>query len=182
MRSTRVALLLTALIAAPAVAQTFTGRATIVDADTIDVEGAPARIRLFGIDAPERGQVCTDAADKRFLCGSRAADELDAILGRNPRVSCHQTGWDRWRRVIAICRLGELDIGAEMVRRGWALDYPLLARAVRGSGGSGAGCASRAMGRGFRGSVGVAGKAAAASNACESDAPVGIIWTTTAHH
>ena len=106
----------------------FTGRATIVDADTIDVEGAPARVRLFGIDAPERGQVCTDAGDKRFLCGSRAADELDAILGRNPNVTCRQTGLDRWRRVVAICRIGQLDIGAEMVRRGWAFDFTRYSR------------------------------------------------------
>lgn len=92
------------------------------------MEGAPARVRLTGSTLPERGQICTDAADKRFLCGSRAAAELAAILGRNPRVSCRQTGWDRWRRVIAICRLGVLDLGAEMVRRGWALDFTRYSR------------------------------------------------------
>ncbi len=116
------------LFVTPAHAVEFTGRATTVDADTIDMEGAPARVRLFGIDAPERGQICTDAADKRFLCGSRAADELSAILGRNPVVTCRQTSLDRWRRVVAICRIGELDIGAEMVRRGWALDFVRYSR------------------------------------------------------
>lgn len=40
----------------------FTGGVTIIDARPLNVDGATARVRLFLIDAPERGQSCTDTA------------------------------------------------------------------------------------------------------------------------
>lgn len=30
---------------------------------------------------------------------------------------------DRYKRIVAICRIGKLDLGAEMVRAGWALAF-----------------------------------------------------------
>lgn len=56
------ALLVVALVAwfavspAPA-AERIEGRATVTDGDTIAAEGTEARIRLYGIDAPESGWV-----------------------------------------------------------------------------------------------------------------------------
>ena len=48
----------------------------MIDGDTIDIHGE--RIRLFGIDAPESRQTCTDAArDTTYRCGQRAAEALD---------------------------------------------------------------------------------------------------------
>src|SRR5215470_15977201 len=43
----------------PRCAETLTGPATVVDADTIVVGGE--RIRLQGIDAPETDQICLDS-------------------------------------------------------------------------------------------------------------------------
>ena len=40
----------------PAKPQTISGRASVIDGDTIEIHGI--RIRLFGIDAPETGQTC----------------------------------------------------------------------------------------------------------------------------
>jgi endonuclease YncB( thermonuclease family) len=37
----------------------LTGRASVIDADTIEIHGT--RIRLWGIDAPESTQLCRDA-------------------------------------------------------------------------------------------------------------------------
>ena len=43
-----------------ALAQNLVGRASVVDGDTLEVQGV--RIRLWGIDAVESSQTCLDAA------------------------------------------------------------------------------------------------------------------------
>jgi endonuclease YncB( thermonuclease family) len=65
--------------AAPA---SVTGRASVVDGDTIEIQGA--RIRLHGIDAPESGQTCTDAASRPWRCGREAAFVVADMLGSRP--------------------------------------------------------------------------------------------------
>jgi endonuclease YncB( thermonuclease family) len=56
MRVTPVILFL--LFALPAMADDLTGQASITDGDTLEIHGT--RIRLWGIDAPESGQLCRD--------------------------------------------------------------------------------------------------------------------------
>lgn len=115
------------LITTPACAE-FSGRAIVVDGDTIDVEHHPTRVRLFGMDVPESGQICTDGASKRFLCGVRAADELAGIIGRNGRVTCQAVDRDGYGRTVATCRVDGRDLSAEMIRRGWAVDFVRYSR------------------------------------------------------
>ena len=52
----------------------------------------------------------------------RATAVLRAIIV-GQEVRCVEKGRDRYRRVLAICYVGEIDIGGELVRRGWALAY-----------------------------------------------------------
>ena len=95
----------------------ITGRATVIDGDTIDVAGL--RIRLEGIDAPESSQTCLTAAGQVWPCGSVATRELGRLMaGRD--VSCENRGLDKYGRTLGICSVGSLDINAEMVRQGWA--------------------------------------------------------------
>jgi endonuclease YncB( thermonuclease family) len=120
----RIAIALT-LLATPVLADpaAIKGLAQVIDGDTITVEGTAPRIRLAYIDAPESTQPGYDADNKRYLCGSRAAEALAEIVGRNGRVSCTETDRDRYGRIVAVCFVGTVDINREMVRRGWAVEY-----------------------------------------------------------
>lgn len=96
------------------------GRASVIDGDIIEIRGE--RIRLFGIDAPEMGQHCTDGQGKSYRCGQRAAFVLDARIGEGI-VTCEVKDRDRYERKVAICRVFGEDLGAWMVGLGWALAY-----------------------------------------------------------
>ncbi|WP_244498043.1 thermonuclease family protein [Aureimonas sp. AU40] len=108
---------------APA-AERIEGRATVVDGDTLAIEGTKARIRLYGMDAPESSQTCDDAAGKRYLCGSRAAQYLADLIGRSGRVTCFEEDRDRYGRIVAECATpGNVVLNAAMVKAGWAIEY-----------------------------------------------------------
>lgn len=95
------------------------GKAWVIDGDTIEVAGT--RIRLEGIDAPERDQTCTDTKGADWPCGKTAARELrEHIRGRE--LSCDKRAFDRFERVLAVCLLPDgSDVNAWMVQQGWAL-------------------------------------------------------------
>jgi Micrococcal nuclease (thermonuclease) homologs len=83
----------------------------IVDGDTIRCQGQ--RVRLWGINAPER-------SDPRGPAATRAL--ADIIRGRT--LTCEPKDTDRYGRIVARCFVGRRDIAAEMVRQGHAVDMP----------------------------------------------------------
>ncbi|MDA0367203.1 MAG: thermonuclease family protein [Proteobacteria bacterium] len=97
-------------------AQQLRGAARVVDGDTLAIDGA--RVRLFGIDAPERGQPCRDGGD----CGAQSQDFLEALIGGR-QVTCAPEDIDRYGRVVATCFAGGADLNRAMVRAGHALPY-----------------------------------------------------------
>lgn len=102
-----------------AYAEEIVGRASVTDGDTLIIQGE--RIRLHGIDAPERAQTC-EAGGKAWRCGQKASLALADKIGRLP-VRCETFQRDRYGRAIAICRQGQTDLNRWMVRNGWALAY-----------------------------------------------------------
>ncbi len=96
------------------------GVASVIDGDTIEIHGQ--RIRLFGIDAPEKGQRCTTKAQEIWRCGQKASLALSDRLGRKT-VTCEERDWDRYGRMVAICLLGKEDISAWMVHEGLAVAF-----------------------------------------------------------
>ena len=56
MRSILAVALFLLVVSSAAQAETIAGRATVIDGDTLEIEGE--LIRLLDIDAPERGQFC----------------------------------------------------------------------------------------------------------------------------
>ena len=96
------------LLAAPALADV-----TVIDGDTIKVDGTT--YRLWGVDAPEYRQFCDDG----FAAGGLAFDVLRELV-RGKKVECEPKSKDRYGRTIAVCRVGGLDLASMMVRAGWA--------------------------------------------------------------
>ena len=92
----------------------LTGRAHVIDGDTIIVAGH--RIRLAGIDAPELDQPYGQASKWEMVRICKGQD-ITVVLN----------GFRSYERVVGFCYLADgTDIGAELIRRGLALDWPLF--------------------------------------------------------
>lgn len=82
----------------------------IVDGDTIDVQLSigPIRVRLHGVDTPERGKESTAALTA-------------LVMGKE--VDIEPFSQDRCERMIGIVFLGDLNVNLELVKRGHAWAY-----------------------------------------------------------
>lgn len=112
--ASRLALSLAALL----VAALPGGAQTVVDGDSLELNGKA--YRLYGIDAPDDGQICPD--------GWPAAYEAEAYLGRlieGKTVTCMPIGAPKKDETDAICRADGVDVGAAMVTGGMAYAFVL---------------------------------------------------------
>ena len=91
----------------------------VVDGDTL--HAGDRRIRLIGIDAPEKAQTCRDAQGQSWACGLAATARLEALVAHGP-VACAPQGNDRYGRTLAVCSAGDVaDVGRALVREGYAV-------------------------------------------------------------
>lgn len=91
----------------------------VIDGDTIEINSK--KVRLYGIDAPEKGQPCR-RNNSPYDCGTASKEHLEFILtGTN--VKCTKKGKDKWGRFIGVCTADGEDISQLMVKHGWALAY-----------------------------------------------------------
>ncbi|WIA36254.1 hypothetical protein OEZ86_007584 [Tetradesmus obliquus] len=111
-------------------ASSITGTVSSVhDGDTLRVNdrasGSQARIRVFGIDAPELTQTCKAASGATVACGQIARQALlDAIAGQP--VKCDVQTTDTYDRKVAICYANSgsgPDLGRTLVAKGAAVAY-----------------------------------------------------------
>ena len=95
----------------------------ISDGDTLtllDADKTQHRIRLDGIDAPERTQPH----------GQRARQSLAALAhGRTARADCPKV--DRYGRAVCRVVIDGVDVGLEQIRRGYAWHYVKYAHEQR---------------------------------------------------
>jgi endonuclease YncB( thermonuclease family) len=102
-----------------AAAATLTGTPRIIDGDSFHL--GDAEVRLFGVDALEGRQTC-ERNGAKWSCGAEAAAKLRSLVGSRT-IACEQKDTDSYGRAVAVCRSGNLDLGAEMVRSGLAFAY-----------------------------------------------------------
>jgi endonuclease YncB( thermonuclease family) len=112
-------------------AATFSGRAEALGGDRLRVGSRV--VRLAGVEAPEPRQRCGPAG-RSWRCGAEAGAALGRLV-RGRLVTCTLSGDD------GVCRNGEIDIGAQMVREGHAFaasglfaPYAQLEREARNAG------------------------------------------------
>ena len=108
------------LLSTSALASDLSGTARVIDGDTIVI--GDTHIRLWGIDAPERRQICQAKHGDVYECGRDSAAVLFELT-RDRRVDCTPRDHDRYNRVVAVCRTESGELNAAMVRRGWAVDF-----------------------------------------------------------
>ncbi|MBC7100031.1 MAG: thermonuclease family protein [Methanobacteriales archaeon] len=83
----------------------------VVDGDTIDVEGV-GRIRLVGVNTPERGQPgYQEAKDfvEEMCLGKTVHLDIDDVKNR-----------DKYGRILAVVYVDGMNLNAELLRRGYA--------------------------------------------------------------
>lgn len=97
----------------------ITGRAKVVDGDSLEI--GSDRVRLFGIDAPEGRQDCRRNG-QAWRCGDDAAAKLRGLVA-GATLRCMPRDTDEYGRSVSVCKNGNTDINAEMVRAGFALAY-----------------------------------------------------------
>ena len=111
-----------------ALGETISGKAFVVDGDTIKINSK--KIRLFGIDAPEKKQKCKKiflsisffSLNKNYNCGILSTEKLKKKIKDNI-ITCKIKGKDRYKRIIAECFKDKTNINAWMVRNGYAVAY-----------------------------------------------------------
>ena len=77
-----------------------------------------ARVRLYGIAAPELDQTCRSVSGESWACGQRAAAALRALI-RSRAVECEPKA-EADREILGICLVGRTDLSAWLLRQGWA--------------------------------------------------------------
>lgn len=114
------------------------GHAHVIDGDTLVLSGR--RVRLKAMDAPELVQTCIPHEHKSYpsgstssppdaACGIAARDELQRLVDlAGGVIECRGKNEDRYGRLVAYCSSNGHDLGAALVRQGFALAYPQYGR------------------------------------------------------
>ena len=106
----------------------ITGIPKVVDGDSLRINSY--KIRLEGIDAPEMKQKCKMpylqimffSFQKDYYCGQISKKKLAQKIGNKP-VKCILLGKDRYKRYLAKCFKGTINLNRWMVRNGYAIAY-----------------------------------------------------------
>ena len=102
------------------IASEIYGLPVITDGDTIKILNN--KIRLHGIDAPEKDQKCYKNK-KKYNCGTVATQALIKKINKDAVKCLTQKNKDRYNRFIGVCFVGQENLNKWMVRNGHAIAY-----------------------------------------------------------
>jgi|TARA_B110000967_G_C18706164_1_gene470327 endonuclease YncB( thermonuclease family) len=96
------------------------GLPVVTDGDTIKILNN--KIRLHGIDAPEKKQKCIKDL-KEYNCGLVASEALIKKISKNVVKCTTQKNKDRYNRFIGVCYIKQENLNRWLVRNGYAIAY-----------------------------------------------------------
>ena len=98
--------------------QPLAASCSITDGDTIRC--GDERIRLLGIDAPEKRGTCRPGRQCAPGDPQRSTDSLARAMKKGPK-SIIRLGEDRYGRTLALVRVGDLDMSCHQLETGNAI-------------------------------------------------------------
>ena len=106
----------------------ISGFAKVVDGDTIKINSK--KIRLYGIDAPEKKQKCKKtyltisfmSFTKDYMCGEVSTQKLIKKINKQ-KLNCNILDIDRYKRLIGECFKRNINLNSWMVSNGYAVAY-----------------------------------------------------------
>ena len=106
----------------------ISGFAKVVDGDTIKINSK--KIRLYGIDAPEKKQKCKKtyltisfmSFTKDYMCGEVSTQKLIIKINKQ-KLNCNILDVDRYKRLIGECFKRNINLNSWMVSNGYAVAY-----------------------------------------------------------
>ena len=106
----------------------ISGFAKVVDGDTIKINSK--KIRLYGIDAPEKKQKCKKtyltisfmSFTKDYVCGEVSTQKLIKKINKQ-KLNCNILDVDRYKRLIGECFKRNINLNSWMVSNGYAVAY-----------------------------------------------------------
>ena len=105
-----------------------TGYAKVTDGDTIKID--TFKIRLDGIDAPEKKQLCKRpyltimmfTFYEDYSCGQKSTEALIKKIN-NQKITCKISDVDYFKRLIGECYKKKINLNAWLVSNGHAVAY-----------------------------------------------------------
>ena len=106
----------------------ISGFAKVIDGDTIKINSK--KIRLYGIDAPEKKQKCKKtyltisfmSFTKDYMCGEVSTQKLIIKINKQ-KLNCNILDIDRYKRLIGECFKRNINLNSWMVSNGYAVAY-----------------------------------------------------------
>ena len=109
--------------------QSWSGTAaevTVLDGETLRL--GDRTLRLKGLDAPERGEMCRSPTGQSVDCAAAAAAELSRLV-RGRALTCEVQGRDSFGRGLGRCDAGGTNVNQALIAAGFAIAGP----GIRGS-------------------------------------------------
>jgi len=99
---------------------TIAGIGKVRDGDTLSIDGV-FDVRLIGIDAIEKRQTC-NINEEIWRCGEDAKAYLASLVDGH-KVVCENKKKEKYGRFLSTCRVDDIELNEEMVKRGYAVAY-----------------------------------------------------------